>query len=59
MVRRGEAARVSALFLLVPPLAGLMALGVLGEAMPAAGWVGMAIAAAGVLIATRGQRDPG
>jgi drug/metabolite transporter (DMT)-like permease len=31
MVRRGEAARVSALFLLVPPLAGLMALGVLGE----------------------------
>jgi drug/metabolite transporter (DMT)-like permease len=45
--------------LLVPPLAGLMALGVLGEAMPAAGWVGMAIAAAGVLIATRGQRDPG
>ncbi|MDQ6743732.1 MAG: DMT family transporter [Candidatus Dormibacteraeota bacterium] len=59
MVRRGEAARVSALFFLVPPLAGLMALGVLGEAMPAAGWVGMAIAAAGVLIATRGQRDPG
>ena len=59
MVRRGEAARVSALFFLVPPLAGLMALLVLGEAMPAVAWVGMAAAAGGVVIATRGQGDPG
>jgi drug/metabolite transporter (DMT)-like permease len=57
MVRRGEAARVSALFFLVPPLAGLMALALLGEAVPPAAWVGMAVAAAGVMIATRRQRD--
>jgi drug/metabolite transporter (DMT)-like permease len=57
MVRRGDAARVSALFFLVPPVAGLIALLVLGEQVPPLGWVGMAIAAAGVALATRG--DPG
>jgi drug/metabolite transporter (DMT)-like permease len=57
MVRRGEAARVSALFFLVPPLAGLMALGVLGEWMPPVAWAGMAVAAAGVVMATRSQRN--
>jgi drug/metabolite transporter (DMT)-like permease len=56
MVRRGEATRVSALFFLVPPLAGLLALALLRESMPPAAWVGMAVAAAGVLIATRRQR---
>jgi drug/metabolite transporter (DMT)-like permease len=56
MVRRGEAARVSALFFLVPPLAGLMALALLGEAMPPVAWAGMAVAAAGVMIASRRQR---
>jgi drug/metabolite transporter (DMT)-like permease len=53
MIRRGDAARVSALFFLVPPVAGLIALLVLGERMPPLGWVGMAIAAAGVALATR------
>ncbi|MBJ7597446.1 MAG: EamA family transporter [Candidatus Nephthysia bennettiae] len=55
MVRRGEAARVSALFFLVPPLAGLMALALLGESIPPVAWVGMGVAAAGVMIATRRQ----
>jgi drug/metabolite transporter (DMT)-like permease len=53
MIRRGEAARVSALFFLVPPLAALIALVVLGERMPALGWIGMAAAAVGVAVATR------
>jgi drug/metabolite transporter (DMT)-like permease len=57
MIRRGDAARVSALFFLVPPVAGLIALVVLGERVPPLGWVGMAIAAAGVALATRS--DPG
>jgi drug/metabolite transporter (DMT)-like permease len=53
MIRRGEAARVSALFFLVPPLAALIALVFLGETMPPLGWVGMAVAAGGVALATR------
>jgi drug/metabolite transporter (DMT)-like permease len=53
MVRRGEAARVSALFFLVPPLAALIALLVLHEAVPALAWVGMVLAALGVALATR------
>jgi drug/metabolite transporter (DMT)-like permease len=53
MVRRNEASRVSALFFLVPPLAGLIAWALLGESLPAAAWIGMAVAAAGVAIATR------
>jgi drug/metabolite transporter (DMT)-like permease len=55
MIRRGDAARVSALFFLVPPLAALIALAILGEAMPPLGWVGMAVAAGGVALATRRQ----
>ena len=53
MVRRGTASQVSALFFLVPPLAALIAWAVLGEALPALAWVGMAIATVGVAIATR------
>lgn len=52
MLRHGEAARVSALFFLVPPLAALIAWVLIGEAMPLAAWGGMAIAALGVAIAT-------
>ena len=52
MVRRGEASRVSSLFFLVPPLAALIAWAVLGESLPASGWLGMAVAAVGVGIAT-------
>lgn len=56
MIRRGEVARVSALFFLVPPTAALLAWAMLGERMPALGWAGMAVAAAGVAIATRPGR---
>ena len=52
MVRRGEASRVSSLFFLVPPLAALIAWAVLGESLPALAWLGMAVAAVGVAIAS-------
>ncbi|GAB5468931.1 MAG: DMT family transporter [Rhodospirillales bacterium] len=53
MLRRGEAARVSALFFLTPPTAALVAAAILGEALPPLAWVGMALAAGGVALATR------
>jgi len=53
MIRAGEASRVSALFFLVPPTAALIAWGLLGETLPAFAWAGMALAAVGVLIASR------
>ena len=53
MIRRGEASRVSALLFLVPPGAALIAWIVIGEAMPLLAWPGMALAAAGVYLATR------
>jgi len=56
MLRRGEAARVSSLFFLVPPLAALIAWGVLGIPVPPLGWAGLAVAAAGVALANRGAR---
>ena len=56
MIRHGEAARVSALLFLVPPMAALIAWGLIGEAMPPAAWAGMAVAAAGVALATRKLR---
>ena len=58
MIRRGEASRVSALFFLVPPLAALIALAVLHEALPALAWVGMVLAALGVVLATRRGTAP-
>lgn len=60
MLRVGEASRVSALFFLVPPLTALLAWGVLGEALPPAGWAGLAVSAAGVAIVTleRRRRSP-
>lgn len=54
MLRAGSAAAVSAWFFLIPPVAALVAWSVLGEAVPPLGWAGMALAAAGVAIATRG-----
>jgi drug/metabolite transporter (DMT)-like permease len=51
MIRAGEVSRVSSLFYLVPPLAALMAWPVLGEVMLPLGWVGFALAAAGVALA--------
>lgn len=61
MIRHGEAARVSALFFLVPPMASLIAWAVLGEPMPLLAWPGMALAAAGVTLALRPthRQEPG
>ncbi|MEZ5799055.1 MAG: DMT family transporter [Paracoccaceae bacterium] len=53
MIRAGEVARVSALFYLVPALAALFAWPMLGEALPAQGWAGMALAATGVALVSR------
>lgn len=53
MIRRGEAARVSALFFLVPPVSALIAWQVLGEQMTPLAWAGMFIAALGVFLAMK------
>ncbi len=53
MVRHGEASRVSALLFLVPPIAAFIAWILIDEHMPPLAWAGFAVAAAGVLIATR------
>jgi drug/metabolite transporter (DMT)-like permease len=53
MIRYGEASRVSALFFLVPPCTAVIALIILGEAIPALAWPGMALAALGILLVTR------
>ena len=58
MIRRGEVSRVSALFFLVPPMAALIGWLVLDEQMPPLAWVGFALAAAGVALATRADRLP-
>jgi drug/metabolite transporter (DMT)-like permease len=55
MVRRGEAARVSALFFLVPPVAALIAMVLVDEQLTAIAWAGMALAATGVAIAARAR----
>ncbi|MEI4485548.1 DMT family transporter [Frigidibacter sp. MR17.14] len=48
LLKRSEAARVSALFYLVPPLAAVIGWAALGESLALAGWAGIAVAAAGV-----------
>jgi len=53
MIRAGEVSRVSSLFYLVPPVSALIAWPLLGEAMPPLGWLGLALAAAGVALASR------
>ena len=53
MIRAGEVSRVSALLFLVPPLAAIFGWLLLGEIMPPAAWIGMALAGIGVIIATR------
>lgn len=53
MIRAGEVSRVSALFYLVPAMSALFAWPLLGEAMPPMAWVGMALAGAGVAMASR------
>jgi uncharacterized membrane protein len=56
MLRRREVSRVSSLFFLVPPLAALIAWAILGERLSGLAWAGMAVAAAGVALATRDGR---
>ncbi|MEB1349016.1 DMT family transporter [Xanthomonas campestris pv. campestris] len=53
MIRRNEAAKVSAVFFLVPPCAALFALVLLNEPMPALAWAGVVLAAAGVRLCTK------
>lgn len=53
LIRAGEVSRVSALLFLVPPAASLIAWAVLGEEMPPLAWLGMGVAGAGVLMASR------
>lgn len=53
MIRHGEASRISALLFLVPPLAAVIAWLLLDEVMPPLSWAGMAVAGAGVYLATR------
>lgn len=53
MIRNGEATRVSALFFLVPPASAFIAWLVLDEQMTRLAWMGMAVAAWGVWLATR------
>ena len=55
MIRNGEATRVSALFFMVPPTSALIAWVVLDEKMMPLAWVGMALAAVGVWMATRAR----
>ena len=53
MLQKGEAARVSALFFMVPPTAALLSWAMLGETLPVLAWPGMALAGLGVIVATR------
>jgi len=54
LIRRGAVAKVAALLYLVPPVAAVMAFWLFGEALSPVQIVGMALAAVGVAIASRG-----
>jgi drug/metabolite transporter (DMT)-like permease len=54
LIRRGAVAKVAALLYLVPPVAAVMAYWLFGEALSPIQIVGMALAAVGVAIASRG-----
>lgn len=58
MIRRGEAARVSALFFLVPPTAAIVAWALIGERIPSLAWFGMIVAAIGVAVVTKSSNKP-
>ena len=55
LIRGGAVARVTSLFYLVPPFTALMALALFGEALVPMQIAGMAVAAAGVVVANRRQ----
>lgn len=54
LIRRGAVAGVASLLFLVPPVSALMAYGLFGEALVPVQLAGMALAAAGVALASRG-----
>jgi drug/metabolite transporter (DMT)-like permease len=54
LIRRGAVAGVAALLYLVPPVSALMAFALFGETLTAVQIAGMAVAAVGVAIASRG-----
>ena len=54
LIRRGAVAKVAALLYLVPPVAAVLAFWLFGEALTPVQIVGMALAAVGVAIASRG-----
>ncbi|MDO9426117.1 MAG: DMT family transporter [Methylobacterium sp.] len=54
LIRRGAVAGVASLLFLVPPVSALMAYGLFGEALAPVQLAGMALAAAGVALASRG-----
>jgi drug/metabolite transporter (DMT)-like permease len=56
MIRAGDVSSVSSLFFMIPPFAAFIAWVLLGEVMPPIAWIGIAIAAIGVYIATRKQK---
>lgn len=53
MMRFGEAARVSSLLYLVPPMAAIFGWAIFSQPIPPVLWVGMALASAGVWLAMR------
>lgn len=53
LIRRGAASRVASLFFLVPPCTALIAWPLFGETLGPAALVGMALTAAGVVLASR------
>lgn len=56
MIARGDVSRVAALMYLIPPLTSLQAYALFGETLSAVQFLGMAIAAVGVLLANRQDR---
>ncbi|KAA2234936.1 DMT family transporter [Salinarimonas soli] len=54
LIRRGAVAGVAALLYLVPPVSALMAYGLFGETLSPVQILGMAVAALGVAVASRG-----
>ncbi len=54
LIRRGEVSRVAGLFYLVPVAAALAAWLLFGQGVSATQWLGMAVAASGMLLVTRG-----
>ena len=59
LIRRGSVASVASLFYLVPPVVAILAYLLFGETLNTLQIVGMAVAVAGVAIASRSGRAAG